>query len=115
MPYDVEPGYYEAGKLWLYGNARLLSTNLAYIPQACGLLSHTKAELEVIEKEAERLALEGRTIITGIHNPAHQRVAIVPLRWGAPRIVVMSGGFRYHLGENLDQEPFRTARLWRFI
>jgi DNA processing protein len=52
--------------------------------------------------------------VTGIHSAAHMRAAIVPLRWGAPRILVLSGGFHYHLGENLDQEPFRSARLWRY-
>jgi hypothetical protein len=38
----------------------------------------------------------------------------VPLRWGAPRIVVVSGGFKYHLGPDLKDEPFRAARLWRY-
>lgn len=53
-------------------------------------------------------------LIAGIHSPAHQRAAIVPLRWGAPRILVFSGGFYYHLGLDLKQEPFRAARLWRY-
>ncbi len=32
--------------------------------------------------------------------------------WGAPRIVVFSGGFQFHLGEKLTDEPFRAARPW---
>jgi DNA processing protein len=38
----------------------------------------------------------------------------VPLRWGAPRILVFSGGFHHHLGPDLKEEPFRAARLWRY-
>ncbi|MBX3117433.1 MAG: hypothetical protein KF784_00090 [Fimbriimonadaceae bacterium] len=107
LPYEAEPGYYEDGRLWLYGNVRLLQSELAYLPNAAGLPGHTKAELDELEKEAERLVLAGRTLVVGIHSPAHQRTALVPLRWSAPRIVVMSGGFRRHLGPNLDREPFR--------
>ncbi len=114
LPYDAEPGYYEAGKLWLYGNVRLLHGNKAYVAGVCGLPSHTKAELDGLEREAEEAVLRGKIIVTGIHSPACQRVAVVPLRWGAPRIVVFSGGFFYHLGKDLSQEPFRAARLWRF-
>ena len=58
--------------------------------------------------------LGGKVVVTGIHSPAHQRSAIVPLRWGAPRILVLSGGFHHHLGPNLKEEPFRAARLWRY-
>lgn len=50
----------------------------------------------------------------GIHSPAHQNAAVVPLRWGSPRILVLSGGFRYHFGKDLMDEPFRVARLYRF-
>ncbi len=114
LPYEAEPGFYEAGRLWLYGNVRLLHSPLAWISGAGGLPSHTKTELDDLEKRAEQAVLDGKILVAGIHSPAHQRVALVPLRWGAPRIVVMSGGFRYHLGPNLDQEPFRAARLWRF-
>lgn len=57
--------------------------------------------------------LEGGTLVCGVHGPAHRRAAVVPLRWGGPRIVVFSGGFRFHLGEDLADEPFPAARLWR--
>lgn len=112
-PFEQEPGFYEPAGLWLYGGARLLDSRLACIPEAHGSSVHSDSALREIEQKAEALVLEGKTIVTGIHNPAHQRAAVVPLRWGAPRILVLSGGFHHHLGVGLDQEPFRAARLWR--
>ncbi|MCW5939872.1 MAG: hypothetical protein KF884_10870 [Fimbriimonadaceae bacterium] len=113
-PFDQEPGFYEPAGLWLYGNVRLLSVNLAMISQACGPPDHAPDELDEIERMAEQSILEGKVLVTGIHSPAHMRAAIVPLRWGAPRILVVAGGFKYHLGADLKQEPFRAARLWRY-
>lgn len=110
----MEPGYYEPAKLWLYGNVRLLDSHLATVEQALGPPNHTPLELEEIEKLTEALVLESQILVTGIHNPAHQRVAVVVLRWGSPRILVLSGGFYWHLGSNLKDEPFRAARLWRY-
>lgn len=113
-PFDVEPGFYPDAGLWLYGNARLLGASLASIERALGQPHHTPDDLCQIERETEQAVLEGRIVVTGIHSPAHQRAAIVPLRWGAPRILVFSGGFHHHLGPELKEEPFRTARLWRY-
>lgn len=113
-PFDQEPGFYEPAGLWLYGNVRLLSVNMAMISQACGPPDHAPDELVEIERMAEQSILEGKVLVTGIHSPAHMRAAVVPLRWGAPRILVVSGGFKYHLGADLKQEPFRAARLWRY-
>jgi hypothetical protein len=113
-PYDVEPGYFEPGGLWLYGNFRLLDGKLASIPAACGPCHHRPTELDGIERQAEELVLSSYVLVCGIHSPAHQRVAVVPLRWGAPRIVAVSGGFHYHLGKDLKDELFRAARLWRY-
>ena len=114
-PYEDEPGFYVPGHLWLYGNVRLLAGNLAYVPTSFGHPSSIgPVEWDAIEREAEELVLSGKTLVCGIHNAAHQKAAIVPLRWGSPRIVVVSGGFRYHLGDDLRQEPFRAARLWRY-
>jgi len=70
--------------------------------------------LDTIERMTEELVLAGKIIVCGIHNPAHIRAACVPLRWGSPRIVVLSGGFHYHLGTDLKSEPFRAGRLWRY-
>ncbi len=112
-PFEVEPGFYEAAGLWLYGNVRLLQKTLTHVSLACGQPDRSPQELSAIEAEAEGLVLGSYVLVCGIHHDAHQRAAVVPLRWGCPRIIVFSGGFRYHLGEQLDEEPFPTARLWR--
>ena len=114
MPYDLEPGYYQSGGVWLFGNARLLQLDLGYVRGAFGPNRHTSAQLNEVEAEAERIVLGGRILVCGIHCEAHKRAAVVPLRWGAPRIVVLSGGFRHHLGPELKEELFRTTRLWRY-
>lgn len=113
-PFDSEPGFYEPAGLWLYGNARLLGAKLAKVEAAHGRPDHTPGELGEIERTTESLVLSSGVVVTGIHNPAHQRVAIVPLRWGSPRVLVFSGGFHHHLGKDLKDEPFRAARLWRY-
>ncbi len=113
-PFDLEPGFYEPANLWLYGNTRLLESNLVCIPETFGHDCHSPSDLDEIERKTEQLVLDGQILVTGIHNSAHQRAAVVPLRWGAPRIVIFSGGFFHHLGKELNQEPFRTARLWRY-
>lgn len=113
-PFDVEPGYHLPAGVWMYGNARLLSGDLAYLPTVLGPPDHAPDELDEIERQAEQLVLDAKVLVCATHSPAHQRAALVPLRWGAPRIVFFSGGFHYHLGEKLNQEPFRAARLWRY-
>ncbi len=113
-PFDAEPGFYEPAGLWLYGNTRLLEARFECIPSAFGPEIRCVSQLNEIEREAEQIVLLGTVLVCGIHNAAHQRTAVVPLRWGAPRIVVFSGGFYHHLGEELNQEPFRIARLWRY-
>lgn len=112
--YQDEPSYSEASGLWLYGNVRLLHGKLAYIEKACSSGPWSRQALEDIEQETEDRVLSGEILVCGIHNEAHQRAAVVPLRWGAPRIIVFSGGLRFHLGVDLRQEPFRAARLWRY-
>ncbi len=113
-PFDLAPGFYEDAGLWLYGNTRLLESQKAFLPDAFGPQTHSQVQLNSIEREAEQIVLSGKVLVCGIHNLAHQRASVVPLRWGAPRIVVFSGGFNFHLGNNLNQEPFRVARLWRY-
>lgn len=114
MPFHIEPGFYEDGEVWLFGNARILQGHLAFVAGAMGPNHHSIAELNAVEAEAERYVLDSKVLVCGIHSPAHQRAAVVPLRWGSPRILVLSGGFRFHLGEDLANEPFRAARLWRY-
>jgi len=112
-PFNQEPGFYEPAGLWFYGNIRLLGAELSYVRRTLGSLDSSPRELDEIEREAETLVLQNRVLVCGIHNIPQMRAAIVPLRWGCPRIVVLSGGFQFHLGENLDQEPFLSATLWR--
>jgi len=112
-PYEQEPGYFEPAGLWLYGRFRLFDANLACVPASFGS-NHLDRDIDAVEHEAEELVLDGKILVCGIHNRAHQRAALVPLRWGAPRIVVVSGGFYHHLGPNLKEELFRAAKLWRY-
>ena len=113
LPYEAAPALCRDSGLWLYGNVKLLETKLTCITESFGPPIHSTEDLDHFEREAEVHVLSGRTLVTGIHNAAHQRVAIVPLRWGAPRVIVLSGGFYHHLGPNLKSELFRAARLWR--
>ena len=112
--FEDKPGFYEPAGLWFYGNIRLLHANLAYIEQARAKAEFSPTDLDEIEKQTERLVLDGKVLVCGIHNEGQSRSAIVPLRWGSPRIVVFSGGFYHHLGQDLNEEPFRAARLWRY-
>lgn len=112
--FESEPGFYPAAGLWFYGNIRLLHGRLGYIPEASGPCDKLPIELDRIGLDTERLVLDGQILVCGVHNLAHRRAAIVPLRWGSPRILVFSGGFYHHLGPNLREEPFRAARLWRY-
>ena len=112
--YEDEPSYYASAGVWLYGNVRLLQANLSHVEGACGPGPWNRESLDEIEREAERRILNAEILVCGVHNEAHQRAAVVPLRWGAPRIIVFSGGIRVHLGEDLRNEPFRAARLWRY-
>jgi len=112
-PYTEEPGYSEEARLWLYGNPRLLHGELAFVPEAFGPPIHSPRQLDAIERDSEEIVLASKILVCGIHSPAHMRAAIVPLRWGSPRIVVFSGGFRFHLGTDLKDEPFPAGRLWR--
>jgi hypothetical protein len=114
LPFDQEPGFHPPAGLWLYGNVKLLEGPLAFLPQSLGEQDGDCKELDELQTMTENLVLDSKIIVCGVHNFAHQRVAVVPLRWGSPRIVVFSGGFHAHLGPDLKNEAFRAARLWRY-
>lgn len=97
--------------LFLYGNAKLLRNKTF-----CVLSSrHTSpAGLNQIEQLAEAGVLAGETLVGGHDRPEYQRASVVPLRWGAPRILCLDRGLFQALGESLSDEPFRAARLWRY-
>jgi predicted Rossmann fold nucleotide-binding protein DprA/Smf involved in DNA uptake len=105
--YDPDP----PAILYLYGNARLLEG------QTFSVLSSRNAsqfQLDLIERLAEEGVLNGEVLVSGHDKPEYQRSAVVPLRWGAPRILGLDRGFFQVLGEDLKKEAFRVARLWRY-
>ncbi|MGV3616368.1 MAG: hypothetical protein ACO1SV_13635 [Fimbriimonas sp.] len=99
------------GVLFLYGNARLLEARTFCVLASRGTLP---ADLELIERLTEEGVLEGEVLVTGHDRPEYQRSAVVPLRWGSPRILCLDRGLFRVLGEDLRDEAFRTARLWRY-
>ncbi|MBS1706326.1 MAG: DNA-processing protein DprA [Armatimonadetes bacterium] len=99
------------GLLFFHGNTKLLTS------RTFGVLSSRKTSsrgLEIIEQLVEAGVLNGEVLVAGHDTPEYQRAAVVPLRWGAPRILVLDRGFYKVLGEELSDEPFRAARLWRY-
>jgi len=105
--FDPDP----PGVLFAYGNLKLLNAKTF-----CVLSSRntTPAGLDLMEKLAEEGVLKGEVVVSGHDTPEYQRSALVPLRWGAPRILCLDRGLFPALGENLTEEPFRAARLWRY-
>lgn len=104
--FDPDP----PGVLFLYGAQRLLESRTF-----CVLSSRQSSDTALREMEAivEERVLTGQTVVTGHDTPEYQRAAVVPLRWGAPRVLVLDRGLFKVLGDDLRQEPFRAARLWR--
>ncbi len=99
------------GVLFLYGNHKLLSARTF-----CVVASRNArpAELENIERWTEEGVLAGEILVSGHDRPEYQRSAIVPLRWGSPRILCLDRGLFSVLGPELKEEAFRAARLWRY-
>ncbi|MFZ4506443.1 MAG: DNA-processing protein DprA [Fimbriimonas sp.] len=105
--FDTDP----PGVLFLYGNLRLLEARTF-----CVLSSRNTslAGLDKMERLAEEGVLGAEVLVTGHDRPEYQRTAIVPLRWGAPRVLVLDRGLFNVLGPTLRDEAFRAARLWRY-
>jgi DNA processing protein len=99
------------GLLFLYGNHRLLEAKTFCVLASRNTLP---ADLELIEKLTEEGVLSSEVLVTGHDRPEYQRSAIVPLRWGSPRILCLDRGLFKVLGEDLKDEAFRAARLWRY-
>ena len=99
------------GVLFLYGNTKLLESKTF-----CVLSSRNSfpADLDLVEKLAEESVLDGGILVAGHDTPEYQRSAVVPLRWGSPRILCLDRGLFKVLGEDLRDEAFRAARLWRY-
>lgn len=100
------------GVLFLYGNTKLLTAARTF----CVLSSRNSfpADLNLIEKLAEEAVLDGGILVAGHDTPEYQRSAVVPLRWGSPRILCLDRGLFKVLGDDLRSEAFRAARLWRY-
>lgn len=99
------------GLLYLYGNHRLVDM-VTYA--VFGSRNSSEQDLAKMEHLAEEHILSGRTTVTGHDTPEYQRTAVTALRWGAPRILVLDTGLFSALGEDLREEPFAAARLWRY-
>lgn len=97
--------------LFYYGNAKLLAGRTFSVLSS---RNATDRELVKIEELTEAGVLAGEILVTGHDKPEYQRSAIVPLRWGAPRILCLDRGLFQVLGDDLKNEAFRTARLWRY-
>lgn len=99
------------GILFLYGNSKLLDSETF-----CVMSSRKSSDeaLSLIDNLTEEGVLAGKVLVSGHDTPEYQRSAVVPLRWGAPRILVLDKGFFQVFGEDLNEEPFRAARLWRY-
>ncbi len=99
------------GVLFLHGNIKLLETKLFAIMSS---RKSSPAAFRQIEKLSEEGVHHGEVLVCGHSTPEYQQAAVVPLRWGAPRIIVLDRGLYSALGEDLSQELFSTARLWRY-
>ncbi len=99
------------GVLFLYGNTKLLEAKTFTVLSS---RNSYPAHLNEIERLTEEAVLEGGILTTGHDTPEYQRSAVVPLRWGSPRILCLDRGLFKVLGENLRDEAFRAARLWRY-
>ena len=99
------------GVLFFYGNAKLVNARTFTVLASRGTPPRA---LEQIEKRVESGVLNAEVLVSGHDRPEYQRAAVVPLRWGSPRILCLDRGLFQALGESLRDEPFRAARLWRY-
>ncbi len=99
------------GVLFLYGNTKLLDGRTFSVLSS---RDSRPADLDLIEQVTEKGVLDGQVLVTGHDRPEYQRSAVVPLRWGAPRILCLDRGLFKVLGDDLKDEAFRAARLWRY-
>lgn len=106
---DMDPD--PPAALYYYGNARLLEG------RTFSVLSSRNAPawaLSRIERLTEEGVLNSEILVTGHNRPEYMRSAVVPLRWGSPRVLCLDRGLFSALGDDLTEEPFAAARLWRY-
>jgi predicted Rossmann fold nucleotide-binding protein DprA/Smf involved in DNA uptake len=97
--------------LFLFGNTKLLEARTFSV--LCSNGAPPEA-LDKIERLAEEGVLNAEALVSGVNRAPYQRAAVVPLRWGSPRILCLDRGLLPTLGETLSEEPFPAARLWRY-
>jgi len=97
--------------LFLHGNQKLLEARTFSVLSS---RNTSPAGMDQIDKLTEKGVLDGEVAVASDNRPEYQRSALVPLRWGAPRILCLDRGLFEVLGQDLRTEPFRAARLWRY-
>ena len=98
------------GILFLDGNTKLLEANTFSVLSS---RNTRPADLDLIEKLAEEGILRSEVLVTGHDRPEYRRSAIVPLRWGSPRILCLDRGLFTALGPNLTDDSMHESALWR--
>jgi|CXWL01.1.fsa_nt_gi hypothetical protein len=95
------------------GNFRLLESSRAAIPLASSRNSASATNTDVVKMLADQLVFVPMVIVCGIHTLAQVESALVALRWGCPRIMLLPGHLHLHLGSHLDEEPEQSFLQWR--
>lgn len=108
-----KPVVLQLNDLYMYGNLKLLASDRFTLPISV-LDQVTRQDILDVHVPLAAEILKGRTLVTGVHSPLHDQAAVLPLRWGAPRILVLTSGFLQSLGPNLDQELTLLSRRWRY-
>ena len=99
------------GVLFFYGNAKLVNARTFTVLASRGTPPRA---LEQMVKRVVSGLLSAEVLVSCQDRAEYQRAAVVPLRWGSPRILCLDRGLFQALGETLRDEPFRAARLWRY-
>jgi predicted Rossmann fold nucleotide-binding protein DprA/Smf involved in DNA uptake len=97
--------------LYLYGNRGLLERE-TFATMASRTLTQQGAER--LQRIVEQWVLRPAVLVSSHSTQAYRQSAVVPLRWGTPRILVLDCGIFTGLKDDLATEPFPTARLWRY-
>ncbi|MEI7576380.1 MAG: hypothetical protein WCK51_05765 [Armatimonadota bacterium] len=106
-----KPVVLKLNELYMYGNLKLLASDRFTLPIPV-LEEVTRQDTLEIHVPVAAEILKGRTLVTGVYSLLHDQAAVLPLRWGAPRILVLTSGFLESLGAKLDQELTPLSRRW---
>lgn len=98
------------GVLFTYGSHKLFDRETFTVLAS---RNAPKGALDRIESDTEESVLQGKVLVGGVDRVEYQRASVVPLRWGAPRILCLDRGLIETFGKDLKSEAFAAARLWR--